>query len=256
LLTGLHKTGCVDLEAVEMLVRSAMHQAGARALTELLHFPVPDERTIPCPCGDQARYRELRSKAVLTAVGMVEITRPYYLCPGCHQGQFPADEELDVVDTEFSPGVRRMQALVGQDAAFEHGREQMKLLAGLEVTTKCVERVAESIGGDIVRCEQEEIDRAVQLDLPIIVGEPVPILYVLMDGTGVGGRIGIPNRKALFIPGRLCEHTAELCPAGMRGLTVELAFPADGFFLHHRHTGAVHQHVQDGNGLALSLIHI
>jgi len=173
------------MEAVEMLVRSAMHQAGATALTELLRFPAPDQRRIPCPCGRQALYQELRSKTVLTAVGPVEVSRPYYLCLHCHEGQFPADQELDVVHTEFSPGVRRMQALVGQDAPFDHGREQMKLLAGLEVTTKSVERVAESIGGDIARQEQEEIDRAVQLDLPIIVGEPVPILYVQMDGTGV-----------------------------------------------------------------------
>ena len=61
----------------------------------------------------------------------------------------------------------------------------MKLLAGLEVTTKSVERVAESIGEDIARKQQQEIDRAVQLDLPVILGEPVPILYIQMDGTGV-----------------------------------------------------------------------
>jgi len=168
-----------------MLVRSAMHQAGAAALTELLRFPEPDQRNLPCPCGQQARYRELRSRTVLTAVGTVEVSRPYYLCPHCQQGQFPGDGELDIVHTEFSPGVRRMQALVGQDAPFDHGREQMKLLAGLEVTTKSVERVAELIGAEIAGCEQKEIDRAVQLDLPMIVGEPVPILYVQMDGTGV-----------------------------------------------------------------------
>jgi hypothetical protein len=103
----------------------------------------------------------------------------------CHHGQFPADQELDVVHTEFSPGVRRMQALVGQDSPFDHGREQMKLLAGLEVTTKSVERVAETIGADVAQREQQQIARAVQLDLPIIVGEPVPILYIQMDGTGV-----------------------------------------------------------------------
>lgn len=185
IFTGRRKTGHLDLEAIEMAVRAAMHQAGAAALTELLQLPVPDQRTIPCACGQQARYRELRSKTMLTAVGAVEVSRPYYLCPHCHAGQFPADQELDMVDTEFSPGVRRMQALVGQDAAFDHGREQMKLLAGLEVTTKSVERVAEAIGADMARCEQQEIDRAVQLDLPMILGEPVPILYVQMDGTGV-----------------------------------------------------------------------
>jgi hypothetical protein len=115
----------------------------------------------------------------------VQVSRPYYLCPHCHQGQFPADQELDVVDTDFSPGVRRMQAVVGQDASFDYGREQMNLLAGLEVTTKSVERVAESIGADIASRDRQEIDRAVQLDLPMILGEAVPILYVQMDGTGV-----------------------------------------------------------------------
>jgi len=168
-----------------MLVRSTMHQAGASALNELLRFPAPEKRAIPCSCGEQALYRELRSKTLLTAVGRVEVSRPYYLCPNCHAGQFPTDQELDIVDTEFSPGVRRMQALVGQQAPFEHGREQIKLLAGLEVTTKSVERVAESIGEDIARKQQQEIDRAVQLDLPIVVDEPIPILYVQMDGTGV-----------------------------------------------------------------------
>ena len=83
------------------------------------------------------------------AVGKVEVSRPYYLCPHCHAGQFPADVELDIENTEFSPGVRRMQAMVGQDAPFDHGRQQMKLLAGLEVTTKAVERTAEAIGADI-----------------------------------------------------------------------------------------------------------
>jgi hypothetical protein len=103
----------------------------------------------------------------------------------CHQGQFPADVELDVEDTEVSPGVRRMLAVVGAAAPFDHGREQMQVLADLEVSTKAVERNAEAIGEDIAAREQEEIQRAMQLDLPPIVGEPIPILYVQMDGTGV-----------------------------------------------------------------------
>jgi hypothetical protein len=181
------KTGHLDLEAIEMLVRSVMHQAGAAALTRLLEFEAPEksQRTVACACGHLAHYRELRSKPVLTVVGRVEVLRPYYLCPHCHTGQFPADVELDIENTEFSPGVRRMQAVVGQEAPFDHGRQQMKLLADLEVTTKAVERTAEAVGENIGGREQEEIQRAVQLDLPMVVGEPVPILYVQMDGTGV-----------------------------------------------------------------------
>ncbi|MGA2074657.1 MAG: ISKra4 family transposase [Terriglobia bacterium] len=181
------KDGRTDLEAIETSVRSALHQAGAAALSELLQFPAPaaDLRTLPCSCGQSAPYGGLRSKPLLSVVGRVEVSRPYYLCPHCHAGQFPADVELDIENTEFSPGVRRMQALVGQESPFDHGREQMKVLAGLEVTTKSVERTAEVIGADIAQRAQGEIPPARPVDLPVVAGEPIPILYVQMDGTGV-----------------------------------------------------------------------
>jgi len=170
-----------------MALRSALHQAGAAALTQLLQFaePAADQRQIPCQCGQKAHYRELRSRRILTAVGEVELMRPYYLCPHCHQGQFPADADLDVENKDFSPGVRRMFAAVGSEAPFDQGRRQLALLAGLEVTTKAVERTAEMIGEDIARCEQKEVDRAMQLHLPLVLGEPLPFLYIEMDGTGV-----------------------------------------------------------------------
>jgi hypothetical protein len=187
IFAGQRKTGRVDLEAIEMAVRSAFHHAGAAALTELLQFPAPaaDQRQIACRCGHSARYQGLRSKPLLTAVGPAEVSRPYYLCPHCHTGQFPADVELDIQDTEFSPGVRRMQAVVGQEVPFDAGRQHMELLAGLEVTAKGVERTAEAVGENIAGREREEIQRAVQLDLPMVAGELIPVLYVEMDGTGV-----------------------------------------------------------------------
>jgi hypothetical protein len=162
------RTGRLDLEAVEMAVRSACHRAGAAVLTELLRIPAPsaDQRTLACRCGRRAHYRELRSKPVLTAVGPVEVSRPYSGCPDCHAGQFPADVKLDIENTEFSPGVRRMQALVGQEAPFDHGREQMKVLAGLEVSAKSVERTAEALGTDIA--QHEPIPKALPLDLPVV----------------------------------------------------------------------------------------
>src|SRR5712671_4710272 len=181
------KTWRLDLDATEMAMRSALHRSGAAALSQLLEFPAPTEegRTLACPCGQQAHYRERRIKPVLTVVGLVEVLRPYYLCVHCGVGQFPVDVELDIENTEFSPGVRRMQAIVGQEAPFDHGREQMKVLAGLEVTTKSVERTAEAIGAAIAQREQAEIQKAFQLELPVVAGEPLRVLYVQMDGTGV-----------------------------------------------------------------------
>ena len=156
-------------------------------MSELLQFAAPsaEKRSVPCSCGHSAHYQEVRSKEVLTAVGSTVVSRPYYLCAHCHIGQFPADVELDIENLELSPGVRRMLAVVGQATPFEQGRQQMKLLAGLEVTTKAVERTAEAIGEDIAAREREQIQQAVQLNLPVVVGQPIPILYIQMDGTGV-----------------------------------------------------------------------
>jgi hypothetical protein len=90
-----------------------------------------------------------------------------------------------------------MMAVVGSDSAFEVGREQLELLAGLQVSTKSVERQAEQIGAEIRRLEQVGIQRGLQLDLPIPLGPPIPVLYGEIDGTGVPvvrketrGRIG------------------------------------------------------------------
>jgi hypothetical protein len=182
---GNRKTGQVDLEAIEMLLRESMHRAGAAALERLLDMPAPQPIQASCSCGHRAHYHEKRAKRLLTALGPVAFHRAYYVCPGCHQGQSPRDAELDVVATEYSPGVRRMMAVVGSDASFDRGREQLQLLAGLEVTAKAVERHSEAIGEDIARREQAKVNGSVQLEFPEILGQPVPVLYIEMDGMQV-----------------------------------------------------------------------
>jgi len=156
-----------------------MHRAGAAALTQLLQFPVPTaaQRNIACACGHHSRYQKVALQAGPHGGrpgGSFAALLPMH---GLHHGQFPADVELDIVNTEFSPGVRRMQALVGQEAPFDHGRQQ--------VTTKNVDLTAEAIGQDIAVGEQAEIQRAKQLDLPIVRGRPIPILCVEIDATGI-----------------------------------------------------------------------
>jgi len=250
---GCRKTGRLDLEALETTVRAAMHRAGAAALGELLQFPAPNaaKRSIACGCGRQAHYRELRTKPVLTAVGLVRVSRPYYLCPRCHTGQFPADRELDIENTEFSPGVRRMHALVGQEAPFDRGRERMKLLAGLEVTAKSVERSAEAIGADIAAGEHREVGKAVQLDLPVVVGEPIPILYVQMDGTGVP----VVKKETEGRKGKTDGQPAHTREAKLGCVFTQTAWDEDGFPIRDpdstTYTGAIETAEEFGRRLYL-----
>jgi Uncharacterised protein family (UPF0236) len=185
IFSGSRKSGTLDLEAIEMATRAATHQMGAKMLEKLLSAPGECEPTVACDCGQQARFHEMRPKQILTVLGPITIERPYYLCPHCHQGQSPRDSELDVKGTEYSPGVRRMMAVVGSETSFEQGREELELLAGLKVTTKAVERQAEAIGADIAKKEQAQSKRAKQLELPEVIGPAVPMLYIEMDGTQV-----------------------------------------------------------------------
>lgn len=101
-------------------------------------------------------------------------------------------------NTDYSPGVRRIMALVGSSASFAQGREQLEVLAGLKVTAKAVERQAEAIGSDITARERAEP----QLELPTVRAPQIPVLYIEMDGTGVPmvtaeikGRIGKTARE-------------------------------------------------------------
>jgi len=125
-----------------MALRSALHQAGALALNELLQHdpPQPSSEPAAAPVATPPSYRGLRAKTILTVLGAVEVVRPYFLCPHCHHGQFPADVDLDLEKHRTVAGRAPDAGIVGNDAPFDHGREQMKLLAGLEVTTKAVER--------------------------------------------------------------------------------------------------------------------
>ena len=181
----LRKQGRVDLEALEMAARTAMHRAGASVIEHLLNACAQAEPEAACGCGRQARFHQMRPKQILTALGPIQIERAYYVCRHCRRGQSPRDRELDVEGTEYSPAVRRMMAIVGSESSFQQGRQQLADLAGLEVTTKAVERQAEVVGSDIADREQANIERAIQMELQQVKADQIPVMYVEMDGTGI-----------------------------------------------------------------------
>jgi hypothetical protein len=78
-----------------------------------------------------------------------------------------------------------MEAMLGAEMPFAPACEPMKVLAGLEVPAKAIERTAESIGTQIARRDREEIDRAKQLVLPLVTRQTIPKMYVLMDGVQI-----------------------------------------------------------------------
>lgn len=175
----------MDLEASEGMLREAVHQMGGMILEKVLQaegrgYGGP---RVDCGQGHRAEFVDYRRKEVLTVLGSVEVERAYYHCRSCGAGVIPKDKELDIADTSFSPGVRRMLGRVGGKESFDEGRKDLEELAGVLVKTKAVERVSEAIGQQIERILKQE--RELVLSGKVVAFEAVPILYIVIDATGV-----------------------------------------------------------------------
>jgi hypothetical protein len=174
-----------DLEALEMAVRESMHQIGSHLLEKVINadqggYGGP---RLECGPGESARFLGYRDKEVVTVVGPVKVRRAYYYCAESQQGWIPKDDALDIVGTHLSPGVRRMMGRVGSKESFDQGRQDLEVLAGIRVTAKQVERVAEAIGEEVEASRLQE--PATILSEKVVPLKTIPKLYIAYDGTGV-----------------------------------------------------------------------
>jgi len=178
---------CADLEAWETALRAAVLCAGARFLEGLLEG-IGSGRghgAVLCKCGTRMESLGLKSKELLSILGPVSYARSMFQCPACQATRYPGDEELDIVETTRSPGVRRMMARAGSQSPFKEGRDDLKIYAGLEVNAKDVERVAEGIGQQMEVWLSQEREEIMQQGESVVTEKTIPILYIGYDGTGV-----------------------------------------------------------------------
>jgi hypothetical protein len=78
-----------------------------------------------------------------------------------------------------------MMARAGSKSTFKEGRDDLKVYAGIKLSAKDLERVAEGIGQDMEnwsKTERQQILSQNQIPQP---QKTIPILYVCYDGTGV-----------------------------------------------------------------------
>lgn len=186
MLQDRQRLGHLDLEASEMAIRAAMHQMGGVLLQKLLNSDGGGYRGahLDCSQGHPGAFVGYRSKQILTVLSAVDVQRAYYHCSKCQSGWAPKDQELDVVGSSFSPGVRRMMGRVGAKQPFAQGRADLEELAGVLVKTKQVERVSAQLGVQFEALCQHEREAILSGKVAPLLPS-VPILYVAIDGTGV-----------------------------------------------------------------------
>ena len=174
-----------DLEAVEFGLRAAVLLAGAALLEQLLKERFGSAAALgaaKCACGERMRSAGIRPKRLRTILGEIVFERPCFVCPACGARRYPADEQLGVEKTGFSPGLCRLMARAGQRDTFKEGRDDLREFAEITVTAKDVERVAEDVGEAVEAWQERE-----RLQEPEGAGslEETPTLYICYDGTGV-----------------------------------------------------------------------
>lgn len=135
--------------------------------------------------GEDQRYdvMEYRDKKLLTVLGPVTVRRTYYYDRKHRRGYCPKDHALDIAGTSYSAGVRRMIGKVGAYRPFALGREDLHELAGIRVSAKEVERVSQMVGDQAEAFHHAE--GVASLTGSAVSCEPIPRMYVCMDGTGV-----------------------------------------------------------------------
>ena len=194
-------------------MRVAVLTAGAKALGALLEGIGVGRREEPvwCSCGSRMESRGLKDKPLVTILGPVSYQRSMYQCPNCNSTRYPGDEELDVVGTTRSPGLRRMMARAGSQSTFKEGREDLRVYAGIEVSPKDVERVAEEIGQQVEAWSGRERQQLLNQRPPLRAIETIPVLYVSYDGTGVPmTRAELAGRKGKQKDGTALTREAKL----------------------------------------------
>ncbi len=178
----------MDLEALETAVRSAVLQAGAGVLESFLEGVGCGRRdeAVRCSCGARMVSRGCKAKTLKTMLAEIKWLRSMFQCPHCGTIRYPGDEELDVVNTSRSPALRRQVARLGAKEPFREVAKDMKELAGIELSRKDAERIAEGVGEDMERWAKAERDRLRFMQPPPPEApKTIDTLYIEFDGTGV-----------------------------------------------------------------------
>jgi hypothetical protein len=189
LAAALATRQALDFEAWESLMLQAARQGGAGVLRTLLTYwqRHTSREVILCQCGQRMSSRGRRAKGLLTTLGRVPFTRSFYQCERCPNGRFPDDERLDIVQTTYSPGVRRLMARAGSQSQFEQAAEDLLCYAGLKIESREIERVAEAVGRQVEQWLSEQQAQILQRPgtLPSSTPESGAKFYISFDGTGV-----------------------------------------------------------------------
>jgi hypothetical protein len=167
------RQGVGNLEAVELGLRQALLKDGRLLLEQLLQqadLSVPNNTSRP---GEKCHPR--RAKPVQTIFGPVKLRRRYFYHAASRRGRAPLDRALGLING-FSPALVRLSARAAAREGYEAASQDLKALGDIEIEGRQIQRLVNLVAPQVAAQLQQG------QTAPI---DPLPVMYVEVDGTGV-----------------------------------------------------------------------
>jgi hypothetical protein len=216
LVRTLVSTPDVPLMTLEQQVLQVVLGLGGRWLERLLAWRTaqrPAAARRQGACGHQQRLVGWRAKTLLTLLGPVKWSRPYYQCQeakvdarpaeplcACTHGEAPADAQMGVAGRRTSAGVQAAVGFLAAHMPLAEAAESFRRLLPLEMTGRQVEALIQPVGEALLAQEEAAVQtRWTEAALAHSPAQPFPDaqeagpierLYVELDGVLVRLRRG------------------------------------------------------------------
>ncbi len=165
-----------NLEAVELGLREAITKDARRALEGLYRqADLPMANRVGRP-GEKCHKD--RAKEVETLFGPITLQRDYFYCEQTGEGRAPLDEALGLVHG-YSPSLVRLSCRAAARMGFENASQDLAAIANIHLDGRQIQRLV-NLAAPRAAAEREQLKDAKDLK-----PDPIPLLYVEVDGTGV-----------------------------------------------------------------------
>jgi hypothetical protein len=166
------------VQELEILVRTAIFKPANACMAFLLQSAA-DRIDASYQAKPGEGYKERVSITVQGIFGSFELERDYYYHPGKKTGHYPADAGLGL-EKGNTPALARLVCLEGADeTSYQKAEDHLREIGGIDFSARQIQRLVQLVGGGA----QSWQERAARKPLPE--SQPVPILYVSADATGV-----------------------------------------------------------------------
>jgi hypothetical protein len=142
------ETGDEGIMGLETNLRLMLKEIGRQALSRYLSRASTAEagESIACECGGRARYHSRREAVILSVFGRVKYKRSYYVCPACHKGHLPRDEQMGLAPGEVTAGLAKLLGLAGIETGYAEATRMVEQFLLIEVSDNTLRKETEQFG--------------------------------------------------------------------------------------------------------------